>query len=179
MRRASDAHAVSGWIFEMPRNASGISEVGWTKMEGFIGHDVAVPRLHQIAIDKQVDHVLDVARKQNVVVTEVHDRVASRFSNAKIAMKLAAILPLRQVEEANAGVARHKLLGNQPRGLIDTVAEDDHLKISYRLPKCTTDGHAERSVGVKRRNEDARANLVHDRSPSTRVATIRNSSDVA
>jgi len=43
-------------------------------------------------------------------------------------MKISAVLPFRQVQEANASVVCHKALGNGPGGLIDTVTDDDDLE---------------------------------------------------
>ncbi len=86
-------------------------KVGHVGLEGPVGGEVAVHRVREISLLEELDHAGDVTRKEEVVVAQVaHDRsVAAPYGG--VAVDLAVVVALGQVEEAHPAVRVDELTG--------------------------------------------------------------------
>ena len=139
---------------QVERDHVGVCEVGGVEAHLPVGEDLAVEALHEGVVLQQGEQVGHVVGQEQVVVAQVEDRVAAGGLDRVVAVALAVVGTLREVEEPHPRIGRHQSFHDGPHLVGDAVADQQHLEVLDALPQHRVDGERQGGGLVVDRDED-------------------------
>ncbi len=135
----------------------GVGEVGGVEADLPVGTHLAVEALDEGVVPEHVEQVGDVVGQQQVVVAQVEDRVAARGLDGVVAVALAVVRALGEIEEPDTLVGVDEVRDDGSDLVGDAVADEQHLEVSHALAQHGVDGEGQRGGLVVDGDQHGRA----------------------